>query len=207
VGLGDVEGIFMRLKIIVLAAALCLAGASAGYADSNVGEEAGAFIVPTREGKSFDLDALRGKVVLVNFWATWCPPCRQEMPMLESVWREYHSQGLEMVAVSVDRSSTKRHVKEVASYFSFPIAMYDDIKKNELITVKWVPVTILIGKDGKVSNVIYSDSDISENEFRQEVQTLLAVKPGAKKDKKAEEPVAEKVEEKKADDKKGDEKK
>jgi len=76
--------------------------AGAARADAVVGEPAGAFVATTRDGKSFDLSALRGKVVILNFWATWCPACRDEMPALEAVWRQHSKEGLEMLAVSDD---------------------------------------------------------------------------------------------------------
>src|SRR5258708_1801560 len=59
--------------------------------------------VPELDGKTFDLGALRGQVVIVNFWATWCPPCRQEMPMLDAFYRRYHARGVELIGLSADR--------------------------------------------------------------------------------------------------------
>ena len=61
-----------------------------------------ALVATALDGQTFDLAKLRGKVVLVNFWATWCAPCRKEMPTLDAFYRRYRAQGFEMIGVSVD---------------------------------------------------------------------------------------------------------
>jgi cytochrome c biogenesis protein CcmG, thiol:disulfide interchange protein DsbE len=73
-----------------------------------VGQSAQALIVTTLDGKTVDLASLRGKVVLVNYWATWCAPCREEMPTLSAFYRAYHERGLEMIGISVDQTARSR---------------------------------------------------------------------------------------------------
>ena len=93
-----------------------IASAQSAFAVAEVGQPAPALVVPELNGQSFDLSALRGKVVVINFWATWCPPCRQEMPALSAFYRQYHGQGLEMIGLSADRPherSDGRHRDEV----------------------------------------------------------------------------------------------
>jgi thiol-disulfide isomerase/thioredoxin len=78
------------------------------------------FTLPTLSGETVRLSDLRGKVVLVNFWATWCVPCRTEMPTLEELYQYYKERGLEVVAVNLDALSTagvEAFVKEVAVTF------------------------------------------------------------------------------------------
>ncbi len=147
-------GTFIGRFALVAAAVLCLFfGASEARADAGIGEAAPAFVAKTLDGKAFDLSAQKGKVVILNFWATWCPPCRWEMPALEAVWRQYRTKGLEVLAVSADIARARQAVVDVMHYFSFPAATMDAVSKNELLTVKTVPVTFLIGKDGKVADM------------------------------------------------------
>lgn len=186
----------MRRFISVFAFVGLLFFAQAARAEAVVGSEAGEFVATTRDGKTFDLSALRGKVVLVNFWTTWCPACREELPIFEALWRQYHSQGLEMLAVNADAAETRKAVKQVAAYFTFPIAMMDTIKKNELSTVDWIPMTFVIGKDGKISNILSDPEAWTYKELRGEIQALLSVKVAPKEEAKpapkAEEPKDEK---------------
>jgi thiol-disulfide isomerase/thioredoxin len=71
-------------------------------ATPEIGEEAPALVVNALDGTTFDLAKLRGKVVLVNYWATWCAPCRKEMPKLDAFYRRYHARGLEIIGISID---------------------------------------------------------------------------------------------------------
>lgn len=181
-GMTTVEGVRGRhisslaSVVFVLSLFASLLCASEVRAEAAVGSEAGAFIAATRDGKAFDLSALKGKVVLISFWTTGCPACREELPMFEAIWRTYRSRGLEMLAVNADTHRTRKDVKNVAKYFSFPIAMMDAIKKNELSTVEWIPMTFVIGKDGKVSNILSDPEEWTEKDLRDELDVLLDAK-------------------------------
>src|ERR1700742_3004643 len=90
----------IRLIAAVLAVIAALAPSSKVLAGDEVGQPAPALVVQELNGQQFDLAAERGKVVMVNFWATWCPPCRKEMPMLNDFYQRYHSEGLELIGDS-----------------------------------------------------------------------------------------------------------
>src|SRR5271167_1380453 len=93
------------------------------FAVAEVGQPAPALVVQELDGQTFDLSAMRGKVVVINFWATWCQPCRQEMPALDAFYRQYHGQSLVMIGLSADRPHERSDVSKVMQSFSYPAAM------------------------------------------------------------------------------------
>jgi thiol-disulfide isomerase/thioredoxin len=108
------------------------------------------FEVAALDSRPMRLSTLQGKVVLVNFWATWCTPCTQEMPVLEELYRKYRERGLEILAVSVDEEASRykveRFVKEQA--LSFPV-LYDSGAAS-LYGVNVYPTSLLIDRKGLV---------------------------------------------------------
>ena len=117
----------LALLAMILSIMPCLNASAA----MEVGQPAPSLVVQELDGKTFDLGAVRGKVVVVSFWATWCPPCRKEMPVLDALYRRYHSQGLEMIGLSADRPHDRSEVIKVMQSFSYPAAMLDDAKVND----------------------------------------------------------------------------
>src|SRR6516165_12567678 len=99
---------------------LCALRALAADAPVRIGERAPALIVPTLDARVFDLAALHGKVVIVNFWASWCAPCRAEMPRLDAFYRRHHAQGLELLGLSVDEPADRAAVAQIMKSFSYP---------------------------------------------------------------------------------------
>jgi thiol-disulfide isomerase/thioredoxin len=109
--------------------------------------------MPDRAGKPVDLNGLKGKVVLVDFWASWCGPCRQEMPVLEALHKKYADQGLVIVGVNIDTNPKKMNNFLKGTPASFRIV--NDRKLN--VAAKYEPATMpssyFIGKDGKIRYV------------------------------------------------------
>ena len=93
-----------------------------------MGQTAPALTVEELNGQPFDLAGERGKVTIVNFWATWCEPCRKEIPALEAIYRRYHDQGLEVIGMSADRPHDRASVKEMAQSMGYPAAMLEDAR-------------------------------------------------------------------------------
>jgi thiol-disulfide isomerase/thioredoxin len=154
--------------------------ATAALAAGAVGETA-ALTVPELDGQTFDLAALRGRVVIVNFWATWCPPCRKEMPALDAVYRRFHPQGLEMLGVSADRPRDRSEVEQVMKSFNYPAAMLDDATSNDFGSPAALPVTYVIGRDGLVRARLTSDqTSITEASLTAIVAPLLDAKAPAR---------------------------
>src|SRR5580704_17172136 len=115
----------------ILPAILALIPAPCVFAAVDIGQPAPALVAQELDGQTFDLSAQRGKVVIVNFWATWCPHCREEMPALDAFYRRYHGQGLEMIGVSTDRPRDRSDVTKVMQSYSYPAALLDDAKIND----------------------------------------------------------------------------
>ncbi len=157
---------------------LCMAALA--LASATVGGAAPALVVPELDGRTFDLSALRGKVVVLNFWASWCPPCRYEMPALDAFYRRYHGQGLEMIGLSVDGPHDRSEVLKVMRSFSYPAAMLYDAKVNDFSPPDVMPVTFVVDRSGIVrANLTPGQSAVTEKDLADIVLPLLAEKPVA----------------------------
>jgi peroxiredoxin len=116
---------------------------------AKVGDEAQEFVLPTLRRNSVKLSDYRGKVVFLNIWATWCPPCREEMPSMESLYQRLKGREFEMLAVSIDRQGEKVVGPFVAKYgLTFPVLLDPDSKTYKLYGLTGIPETFIIDKKG-----------------------------------------------------------
>lgn len=122
----------------------------AAHAAPQIDEAAPALVLTTLDGATFDLGKLHGKVVMVNYWATWCAPCRKEMPKLDGFYKKYHLQGLEIVGISIDFERDLEKARKAARGVTYPIAFAKAISDNGFGTPKGVPITWIVDADGKV---------------------------------------------------------
>jgi len=118
------------------------------FADAQVGQ-----ITPNIDGKlvdgqTFSLSALRGRVVLINFWASWCEPCKEEMPQIEDFFQKNKSKGLEVIAINLDKPSGIDAAKKIMSNYTFQFALKNDVHYSALGYVWRVPSTFVIDKKG-----------------------------------------------------------
>ncbi len=141
----------LKLAAACAAVALSLGPASGpAAARGGAGSEQAALVVPTVQGPPFDLAALRGKVVVVNFWATWCVPCRQEMPALDAFYQRYRSQGVELIGLSADKKRDAGQVRKVAATVTYPVALASEASKSSFGTPSVLPVTYIVDRTGAV---------------------------------------------------------
>jgi peroxiredoxin len=102
------------------------------------------------DGRTVTLDALKGKVVFLNFWATWCPPCREEMPSMEILYRRFRDQGLELIAVDIMESSKAVSAFLSDNDLSFPAALDANGRVSNRYGIQAIPATFIIDRDGKI---------------------------------------------------------
>jgi len=119
-------------------------------ATPQIGEAASPLVVTAFDGTTFDLAKLRGMVVLVNYWATWCAPCRKEMPKLDAFYRHYHDRGLEIIGISIDFPRDYEKMRKASRTVTYPTAAAKDISDDGFGTPGAVPITWIIDADGKV---------------------------------------------------------
>lgn len=117
-----------------------------------VGKEAPAYAAETLDGEREALSRMRGKPVLLNVWATWCHPCRQEIPALEQLHRTYGPRGLQVIGVSIDQGDQQQGIREFMQEFgaSYPVWLDPDGEVQTVFSTMGVPNTFLIGPNGEV---------------------------------------------------------
>ena len=152
-----------------------------------IGSMAPSYEAPTVDGsRAISLESLRGKVVLLNIWATWCPPCIREMPAIESAYRQLKSEGLEVLAVSVDAPVGKRDamgnlggdIQEFAQQFSltFPILHDPEKRVEQKFAIFGLPTTIVIDRDGRIAQKVIGGAEWDDAEHMASLRELLRQK-------------------------------
>ncbi len=122
------------------------------------------------DGQIFDLSKMRGKVILVNYWATWCEPCKKEMPALNEFYRRHHSEGLEIIAISTDRPEDYRKMREMSRTLAYPTALFEKVSDNGFGAPEGFPLTYVIDSNGVVRDKFI---EIREQLLRDVVLPLL----------------------------------
>jgi len=138
-----------------------------------VAEPAPDFTLQSSTGENVRLAEQRGKVVMLNFWASWCGPCRQEMPLLDAMHKRYSSAGLQFYGVNVeeDNSDAKKLIKDLG--VSFPVLFDPESKASQLYGVDAMPTTVLIDKKGQIRYVNRGYKAGDENKYRDQIRELI----------------------------------
>jgi|HubBroStandDraft_6_1064221.scaffolds.fasta_scaffold238112_1 cytochrome c biogenesis protein CcmG/thiol:disulfide interchange protein DsbE len=138
------------IRLISAALPLWMSAADGAHCAPVLGEAAPPLVLTELDGKTFDLAQLRGKVVLVNYWATWCAPCWVEIPTLGAFYRRYHDQGLEIVGISVDFRDDIKKVPKAAAKIAYPVALIGAITQDGFGPPEGAPLTYVIDANGVV---------------------------------------------------------
>ena len=132
------------------------------------------FTLQSNAGGQVSLASLKGKVVMVNFWATWCVPCRQEMPHLEALYKKYNSLGFELLAVNVEKNNAEGARKWLQETpVTFPVLFDPENQVTKLYKVQTMPSTVIIGRDGTMRFMHNGYKPGYENDYQTQVLALL----------------------------------
>jgi thiol-disulfide isomerase/thioredoxin len=162
-----------KVKGMFKALALVAAFASATFAASSSGP-APAFTLSGRGGKAIDLAQFKGQVVMINFWATWCGPCRQEMPLLEDIYKKYKPMGFTMLGVNVEPDSKAAEAWLAKQKpVTFPIAFDTESKVSKLYKVAGMPSTVFVDRKGNVRVMHKGYKPGDENFYLSQIRSML----------------------------------
>jgi peroxiredoxin len=152
----------------------------AGVVELKEGQKAPALELATLDSGRMTLADHRGKLVVLNFWATWCQPCALEMPSLEALWRRYRDRGLVVVAVSVDRGSPRNLLEPYVRNLklTFPILLDPDASTSERWRVTALPATFLITPGGDATGMAVGAREWDSAEMKALVERLLPGRHG-----------------------------
>ena len=140
-----------------------------------VGAAAPAYGASTLAGDSVSLAGLKGQVVLLNFWATWCAPCRQETPYLEALFNERKDRGLTIVGVSMDTGDAREQVEDFVREFgvTYPILLDPQMRGLDTYRVLGLPATFLIARDGVLRWMRFGPVMETDQEFLSALESTL----------------------------------
>lgn len=159
----------LTISILVLAQMLM---ASTTYS-ATLGNEAPNFTLKSNSSKNLRLSEQRGDVVLINFWASWCGPCRQEMPELEAIYQKYQNLGFTIFGVNVDKDRASADQVLTAGNLSFPILFDTQNTISELYQVDAMPTTLIVDRSGTVRFIHRGYKPGYEDEYIKQIKTLL----------------------------------
>jgi peroxiredoxin len=152
------------LSVTLLPAPLMAAEATGPAAD---------FSLPSRGGKPVALSALRGQVVLINFWATWCGPCRKEMPLLEQLQKKYASLGFTMLGINVEEDTTQMETFLGDVPVTFPVLLDPANQVSKLYDVAAMPSTVIVDRKGNIRFIHQGYKPGDENRYQDVIRQLI----------------------------------
>jgi len=163
----------MTVKNSIIGLAFCAFAALSLASSGLEGQQAPDFALKSSSGENLRLSEYRGDVVMINFWATWCGPCRQEMPLLDELYTRYQRVGFNLLGVNIDDDS-RRAMKMIDELgVNFPV-LFDARKEvSKLYAVDAMPVTVLVDREGKVRHVHHGYKPGYEEKYLDQIRSLL----------------------------------
>jgi len=160
----------MRNRIAALAAALMLALPAWAAADD---VQAPAFTLQSLDGRTVTLGQYKGDVVMINFWASWCGPCRQEMPLLDDIYKQYKDMGFVLLGVNVEPDASNANGWLKKTPVSYPILYDPKSSVSQLYQVQAMPTTVIIDRKGIVRYVHNGYLPGDENQYMNSIRSLI----------------------------------
>lgn len=163
----------MKIKNLMAGLVFSIFAAASLASSGMEGQMAPDFVLKSSSGENLRLSEYRGDVVMINFWATWCGPCRQEMPLLDELYARYQRVGFNLLGVNIDDDSQRamRMVEELG--IRFPV-LFDERKEvSELYNVEAMPATILVDREGNIRYVHHGYKPGYEDTYLDQIRSLL----------------------------------
>lgn len=163
----------MKIKKLALGLVFSILAATSLASSGMEGQVAPDFVLKSTSGENLRLSEYRGDVVMINFWATWCGPCRQEMPLLDELYRRYHRVGFHLLGVNIDDDTTRalRMVEELDLHF--PVVFDTRKEVSRLYNVEAMPATILVDREGNIRHVHHGYKPGYEDKYLDQIRALL----------------------------------
>jgi peroxiredoxin len=163
----------MKLTNTVIALVFSVFAASSLASSGMEGQKAPDFALKSSTGENLRLSEYRGDVVMINFWATWCGPCRQEMPLLDELYNRYQRVGFNLLGVNIDDDSRRAMQMAEELGIDFPV-LFDAAKEvSRLYEVEAMPVTVLVDREGTVRYVHHGYKPGYEDKYLDQIRSLL----------------------------------
>jgi peroxiredoxin len=164
----------MKIRKLVLGLGLSVIAATGLAASAGLtGQLAPDFALKSSTGENLRLSEYRGDVVMINFWATWCGPCRQEMPLLDELYKRYNRVGFNLLGVNIDDDSGRAMAMVQELGVDFPV-LFDARKEvSKMYDVSAMPVTVIVDRTGQVRYVHQGYKPGYENTYLDQVRALL----------------------------------
>ncbi|MEM7079513.1 MAG: TlpA disulfide reductase family protein [Pseudomonadota bacterium] len=140
----------VRSFVKVCVTVACLAMSAAGFASVKISESAPDFTLKELGGGNLRLEEYRGQVVLINFWASWCGPCRQEMPILDRLHQRYEDTGFAVLGVNVEGEVAPAQKIVDKTNVTFPVLIDEGQEVSEMYDLEAMPSTVVVDRDGVV---------------------------------------------------------
>ncbi len=163
----------MKRSFGIVVALLALFGTVAEAKLPVVGEAAPDFALKSTAGRNLRLKEMRGEVVLINFWATWCGPCRQELPQLNKLHEQYAKAGFTLLGINVDADAKSAAAMAARLGVTFPVLHDRDKRVSRLYGVDTMPATLIVDRSGKVRHVHRGYQPGVETKYQAQVKELL----------------------------------
>ena len=164
----------MNRRLFASVAAAALVAFAAVPAMAAAPAPAPDFVLDSNTGKPIKLSGYKGKVVMINFWATWCGPCRQEMPLLEDIYKKYKPMGFTLVGVNVEPDARGAEAwLSKQKPVSFPIAFDTDSKVSKMYKVAVMPSTVFVDRKGNIRVMHKGYKTGDENAYLTQIRSML----------------------------------